>query len=58
MKNSIPSRSYLAPFLFVVVAFGASCAPALSEKPVEADPRTIVFVHGAWGGGWQYTKVQ
>ena len=58
MKNSIPSRSYLAPFLFVVVAFGASCAPAPSEKPVEADPRTIVFVHGAWGGGWQYTKVQ
>ena len=58
MKNSIPSRFYLAPFLFVVVAFGASCAPAPSEIPVEANPRTIVFVHGAWGGGWQYTKVQ
>jgi pimeloyl-ACP methyl ester carboxylesterase len=58
MKNSIPSRFYLAPFLFVVVALGASCAPAPSEKPVETHPRTIVFVHGAWGGGWQYTKVQ
>jgi pimeloyl-ACP methyl ester carboxylesterase len=25
---------------------------------VDADPITIVFVHGAWGGGWQYTRVQ
>jgi len=58
MNNSIPSRFYLVPLLIVVVAFGASCAPTPSEKPVEANPRTIVFVHGAWGGGWQYTKVQ
>ena len=58
MNNSIPSRFYLAPLLIVFVAFGASCAPAPSEKLVEANPRTIVFVHGAWAGGWHFTKVQ
>ena len=58
MNNSIPSRFCLASLLMVVVAFGASCATEPPEKTVESNPQTIVFVHGAWGGGWQYTKVQ
>jgi pimeloyl-ACP methyl ester carboxylesterase len=35
-----------------------ACAPAPMEVPAEDIPRTIVFVHGAWGGGWQFHKVQ
>jgi pimeloyl-ACP methyl ester carboxylesterase len=59
MNNSIPSRYHLATLLTVVVAICAvACAPAPSEQLLETTPRTIVFVHGAWGGGWQYTKVQ
>jgi pimeloyl-ACP methyl ester carboxylesterase len=34
------------------------CASAPSELPTEIPVRTIVFVHGAWGGGWQYVRVQ
>ena len=34
------------------------CAPAPSENPPESASSTVVFVHGAWGGGWQYTRVQ
>jgi pimeloyl-ACP methyl ester carboxylesterase len=42
----------------IVAMCSFACAPASSEKPVETKKKTIVFVHGAWGGGWQYTKVQ
>ncbi len=55
---SFLSRYRLASIVFSAVIIGASCAPALLEEPNASDPRTIVFVHGAWGGGWQYTKVQ
>ena len=58
MKERGLYRFYLASLFFCVVAIGASCTPDTDEKPVETTPRTIVFVHGAWGGGWQYTKVQ
>ena len=34
-----------------------ACRPPEPEVPVAAEPLTIVFVHGAWGGGWQYTRV-
>ena len=35
-----------------------ACGPAQPPEP-EADlSTTIVFVHGAWGGGWQYHKVE
>jgi len=55
---SFPSRFYLASIAYAAVVIGSSCAPAPLDEPTESDPRTIVFVHGAWGGGWQYTKVQ
>ncbi len=55
---SFQSRFYPASIAFAAVLIGVSCAPAPLDEPTESDPRTIVFVHGAWGGGWQYTKVQ
>jgi len=58
MKTSFPGRFHLASIIFGVVVIAASCAHTPVEKPVESNPRTIVFVHGAWGGGWQYTRVQ
>jgi len=42
----------------IVAVCSFACAPALSEGPSETTPLTIVFVHGAWGGGWQFHKVQ
>ncbi len=42
----------------VAAACAVACAPTLSNGPTVSTGRTIVFVHGAWGGGWQYTKVQ
>jgi pimeloyl-ACP methyl ester carboxylesterase len=35
-----------------------ACASAPPGESHEDVKKTIVFVHGAWGGGWQYTKVQ
>jgi len=48
----------LASLALVAFATCVACAPATVETPGKTTPRTIVFVHGAWGGGWQYTKVQ
>jgi pimeloyl-ACP methyl ester carboxylesterase len=43
----------------VLAVIGAvACSPAPPENTVGSNSRTIVFVHGAWGGGWQYKKVQ
>ena len=42
----------------VALMCAVACVPAPSEEPAEATPLTIVFVHGAWAGGWHYTKVQ
>jgi len=58
VSNSIPSRCYLASILFVVVVFGVSCGRETTQKPAASTQQTIVFVHGAWAGGWHYTKVQ
>jgi pimeloyl-ACP methyl ester carboxylesterase len=38
--------------------FFAACAPVTIPEQESKDVSTIVFVHGAWGGGWQYHKVQ
>ncbi len=35
-----------------------ACGPVPPSEPVAADKSTIVFVHGAWGGGWQFHKVE
>jgi pimeloyl-ACP methyl ester carboxylesterase len=34
------------------------CATAAPPERDSSDAPVIVFVHGAWGGGWQYRKVQ
>ena len=60
MKHNDLSR-HCAPRLligFIVLVWAVACAPAPSKGPGEATPLTIVFVHGAWGGGWQFHKVQ
>jgi pimeloyl-ACP methyl ester carboxylesterase len=58
MKDGISRRFSLISLLFVAVVFDVSCGPGTTEKTVATNPRTIVFVHGAWGGGWQYKKVE
>jgi pimeloyl-ACP methyl ester carboxylesterase len=42
----------------MVAVGGIACNPAPPEEAAKAPPKTIVFVHGAWGGGWQFHKVQ
>ena len=46
--------------VFIAGAAAAmSCARAPSPPPDEAAPRpVIVFVHGAWAGGWHFSKVE
>jgi pimeloyl-ACP methyl ester carboxylesterase len=42
----------------IVAMCVVACAPMPSVGLSETTPLTIVFVHGAWGGGWQFHKVQ
>jgi len=35
----------------------APSSPSLSPAPSPRHPLTFVLVHGAWGGGWQWKKV-
>ena len=44
-------------FSMTAIVCGA-CSPAPTDVATDREHRTIVFVHGAWGGGWQYTRVQ
>ena len=46
-------------FIGIAVTVGFSaCAPQVPKRPEIGPAKTIVFVHGAWGGGWQFHKVQ
>jgi pimeloyl-ACP methyl ester carboxylesterase len=45
--------------LVAIVAVGlVACTSARSQETVADVGQTIVFVHGAWAGGWHFTKVQ
>ncbi len=43
---------------FLLSACSIACAPAPAPVPDGADLPTIVFVHGAWAGGWHFRKVE
>ena len=58
--NDRYSRMVFAMLLvigLVVAVGGISCNPTPQEEATNATQKTIVFVHGAWGGGWQFHKV-
>jgi pimeloyl-ACP methyl ester carboxylesterase len=38
--------------------FATACAQKPAPLPEPSPRPVIVFVHGAWGGGWQYRKVE
>jgi len=54
--RSIVTQRLLVGVIAAMCTVACVCEPP--EKPDETNPLTIVFVHGAWGGGWQFHKVQ
>lgn len=54
-RTTFPSTSFVC---FVTVMVISSCAPTSPSDPVVNSRPTIAFVHGAWGGGWQFHKVE
>jgi pimeloyl-ACP methyl ester carboxylesterase len=52
----IVARSLMVCVTAAMCTVACFCEPP--EGPAETTPLTIVFVHGAWGGGWQFHKVQ
>ncbi|WGK65682.1 alpha/beta fold hydrolase [Croceiramulus getboli] len=48
--------SFLLLLIFIVKA-PAQGAMAEPTTPSASDSKTFLFVHGAWGGGWEYAKV-
>ncbi len=43
--------------LAVLLICIAATHSAFAQTPATRTPRTFLFVHGAWGGGWEYRKV-
>lgn len=43
--------------LTVILFFSLSCA-SVSSTPTSPQQKTIVFVHGAWGGAWDYQVME
>ncbi len=60
MKNGRQGSRFVNLLLIGIASIMgfSACAPGVPEKPVTNPSKTIVFVHGAWGGGWQFHKVQ
>ncbi len=60
MEDKIPRQLFtrLVVMGIVIAAASVACAPAPPEETTTASPMTIVFVHGARGGGWQFHKEQ
>ncbi len=63
MRSIVLERTAVSPILIALLLVGASlsCArPAIQSPPPpsEFSRPVIVFVHGAWAGGWHYTKVE
>ena len=60
MAHDVSSRSRLFRVVIwvAVAACAVACSPGPPETVVGSRPLTIVFVHGAWAGGWHYTRVE
>lgn len=59
IENRLCPRLVNLLFIGIAVTVGFSaCAPEVPKRPEAGPKKTIVFVHGAWGGGWQFHKVQ
>ena len=55
MSKSFVGRLLSAMLLTALLA--TACAREPTQAPAPSSCPVIVFVHGAWGGGWQYRKV-
>jgi pimeloyl-ACP methyl ester carboxylesterase len=56
--DMIRNRALLVVVSLTIAVWLVGCCPSSSNVPDGPEPRVIVFVHGAWGGGWQFHKVQ
>jgi pimeloyl-ACP methyl ester carboxylesterase len=53
MDQTLKPMNKLGFFLILLLAFGKLEA----QNSNHTDSKTYVFVHGAWGGGWEYQKI-
>ena len=60
MRIPLFRRALRFPLLVFIAGAAAALSCARTPPPPEAAPSrpVIVFVHGAWAGGWHYTKVE
>jgi alpha-beta hydrolase superfamily lysophospholipase len=47
----------IAAVFCLAVLFSGCCGESCTGKAVVSKPKTIVIVHGAWGGGWAFKEV-
>jgi pimeloyl-ACP methyl ester carboxylesterase len=56
--HKVRNTSYRAAAIFLMVLISACASAPQADAPESEAHRTIVIVHGAWGGGWQFHKVE
>lgn len=52
------ARDLMRVIGWMAVAVGVGCSPATVPTSRATIETPIVFVHGAWGGGWQFSRVE
>jgi len=56
--GDVDVKTVFAGALFAVCVVACGAPPSPAPDPDRGRAATIVFVHGAWGGGWQFHKVE
>ena len=54
MKTTMTKQLFL---VMLVMPFFCKGQISESQDKVEKEKRVFLFVHGAWGGGWEYSEV-
>ena len=57
-RSAIPVKATTKLFLPVIASLFLTVTSYSQDNQQSKTPKTFVFVHGAWGGGWDYKQME